>query len=305
MIASPALARMPTMFRIAQISDTHLSAAKPYFVENFELVCEAVLRAGLDMLVNTGDISLDGAGYEQDLIDAAELHRHFPLPVRTVPGNHDIGDNADVPARAGHAQPVVDAARRARYLKHFGDDWWRFDLPGWRIVGLNSLILGSDLPEAQAQAEFLREAATGAGSRRLALFAHKPLCDADLGETAVGGRFLNPGPRRALLAALAGVVPAVIACGHVHQYRDARIGGTRHVWAPSTGFTLPDALQPRYGVKRLGYVEHRFAADGSHDCALIETPETEAHCIIDFPDAYGSLREDDALHLREMERAMA
>ena len=293
------------MFRIAQISDTHLSIAKPFFVENFELVTDAVLRAGVDMLVNTGDVSLDGAGCEQDLIDAAELHRHFPLPVRTVPGNHDIGDNADVPALGGNVQPVVEAERRRRYLRHFGDDWWRFDVPGWRILGLNSLILGSALPEAAGQEEFLREAVAGIGGRRLAIFAHKPLCDRDPAETAIGGRFLNPGPRRALLDCLGDIAPAVIASGHVHQYRDARIGPTRHVWAPSTGFTLPDAIQPRYGLKRLGYVEHRFDAAGRHDCALIETPETAALCISDFPEAYGSFREDDATRRSKVARATA
>ena len=59
-------------------------------------------------------------------------------------------------------------------------------------------------------------------------------------------------------SSLDGVVPALVACGHVHQYRNTEAAGTRHVWGTSTAFVLPDRLQPRYGTKEVGYVEHRL-----------------------------------------------
>ena len=65
-----------------------------------------------------------------------------------------------------------------------------------------------------------------------------------------------------LLAALGGVTPALIAGGHVHQYRASETRATHHVWAPSTAFIIPDRRQPRYGLKEVGYVEHRLAPDG-------------------------------------------
>ncbi|MGE0154300.1 MAG: metallophosphoesterase [Reyranellaceae bacterium] len=275
------------MFRIAQISDTHLSADKPFFVENFERTIEAVADAAVDLVVNTGDISLDGAGAEAELAAAAELHRQIAVPLRTLPGNHDIGDNADVPAPPGHADHAVTAERRQRYLRQFGADWWCLDVPGWRLVGCNSLLFGSGLPEELEQAVFLRNATEGAGSRRLALFGHKPVCDRALDESEIGGRFLNPDARAALLDCLAAPV-AVMACGHVHQFRDAMVGGTRHVWAPSTGFVLPDFIQPRYGVKRVGWVEHRFHPDGQYACALMDVADASLLQITDFPGAYGA-----------------
>lgn len=279
------------MFRIAQISDTHLSADKPFFVDNFERTVEAIADAAVDLVVNTGDVTLDGAHGEADLLAAAELHRQIALPVRAVPGNHDVGDNRDVPAYPGHPDHHIDAGRRQRYVRHFGPDWWCLDVPGWRLVGCNAPLFGSDLDAEWEQANFLRHATESAGARRIALFGHKPLCDRDPAETVIGGRFLNPESRTSLLACLA-QPPAVIACGHVHQFRDAMVGGTRHVWAPSTAYVLPDFIQPRYGVKRVGWVEHRFHSDGQYDCVLMDVADATLFAITDFPEAYGAFWQD-------------
>jgi hypothetical protein len=36
----------------------------------------------------------------------------------------------------------------------------------------------------------------------------------------------------------------------------------RHIWAPSTGFLVPDAKQEVIGVKEVGLVEYRFQPGG-------------------------------------------
>jgi len=53
----------------------------------------------------------------------------------------------------------------------------------------------------------------------------------------------------------------LVASGHVHQRRDFSYGHTRHVWAPSVGFVIPDAKQELIGIKETGLVEYRFAPD--------------------------------------------
>jgi Icc protein len=281
-------------FRIAQISDTHLSDAKPFFVDNFQRVGEALRRDRPDLVLNSGDVSLDGASSdmaraEADLVAARRLHDVLGLPVRFLPGNHDLGDNQDAPAYGGHEEQYIDAGRRARYLRHFGDDWWCFDVPGWRVLGIDAQLLGSDLGDAQAQDEAISKAVSGLGSRRFALFVHKPLFDQAADESAVGGRFLNPRPRAALLARLAARPPALVASGHVHQFRETRVEGTHHVWAPSTAFVVPDRIQPYYGLKQVGYVEHRLHEDGSHESRLVRVPGVPDLNVADFPQAYGSL----------------
>jgi 3',5'-cyclic AMP phosphodiesterase CpdA len=277
-------------FRIAQISDTHLSDDKTFFVENFLRVGDALKDSKPDLVLNSGDISLDGAASESDLVAARRLHDALGLPTRFLPGNHDLGDCQDAP---GHHESPIDAGRRARYMRHFGPDWWTFDVPGWRLIGINAQLVGSDLPEAEAQHDAIADAAATLAGRRLALFLHKPLFDSTVDETVVTGRFVNPVPRRLLLADLGGTIPALIACGHVHQYRETWPAdtrpATRHVWATSTAFVIPDRKRPRYGVKETGYVEHALHSDGTHDSRLVRVPGLPNHDIADFPGAYGPI----------------
>jgi len=268
-------------FRIAQISDTHLSRTKPFFVSNFNAIAEALRASRPDLVINTGDLTLNGAEEDDELAFARELHESLGLRFRAIPGNHDLGDNVEI--ENIHQHPI-DATRRARYVSEFGEDFWRVDVPGWRLIGCNAQAFGSDLSGPQ---EAFIAAAAKAKGRAVALFVHKPLCDKDPGETTVGGRFLNPGPRANLLTALGNCRPSFIACGHVHQYRSTEIGGQRHVWAPSTAFIIPDAHQPRYGTKRVGYVEHSLFEDGRHEHRLVEVPAAPTLDIVDFPEAYG------------------
>jgi len=274
-------------FHIAQISDTHLSADKPFFVANFERVGEALRDARPDLVLNSGDVSLNGVESDDDLAMARRLHDALDLPVRCIPGNHDIGENQEV-RHAAYDHPI-DAARRAGYRRHFGADWWLLDVPGWRLVAVNAQLVGADLEAAAEQEEFITEAVAGARGRHTALFIHKPLFDQSADETVVGGRFLNPGPRERLLTAFGKVRPALVACGHVHQYRNSEVSGARHVWAPSTAFIIPDSRQPRYGLKQVGYVAHALHDDGTHDCRFVAVPGASTLDIADFPAAYGPL----------------
>ena len=273
-------------FRIAQISDTHLSDDKPFFVDNFVRIGEALRSSGPDLVLNTGDISLDGASSEADLAAARALHDGLGLPMQFLPGNHDLGDCQDAPS---HGEGAIDSTRRARYLSYFGADWWTIDIPGWRLLGINAQLLGSDLEAAEHQENDIAAALASLGRRGLALFLHKPLFDQVVEETAITGRFVNPVPRRLLLASLGGVVPALLACGHVHQYRETWSAGVRHVWGTSTAFVIPDARQPRYGIKEVGYVEHTLEPDGGHTSRLVRVPGVPTLDIAEFPAAYGPL----------------
>jgi 3',5'-cyclic AMP phosphodiesterase CpdA len=270
-------------FRIAQISDTHLSEARPFFVDNFVRIGEALRATKPDLVLNTGDITLDGASQEGDLRAARLLHDALGLALRFLPGNHDLGDAQDT-ARRGEAP--IDAGRRERYLRYFGADWWWFDVPGWRLLGLNAQLLGSDLGEAAEQDNAISQAMAGLGLRNLALFLHKPLFDQSADESEISSRFVAPGPRRRLLERL-GLEPALVICGHVHQFRITTPGQSCHVWGPSTAFVLPDRIQPRYGLKQVGYVEHALHADGRHESRLVEVAGAPTLDITDFPKIYG------------------
>ncbi|RTL69953.1 MAG: metallophosphoesterase [Hyphomicrobiales bacterium] len=271
-------------FRIAQISDTHLDGGPGYFTAGFRAIAAHVNGARPDLVVNSGDMSLDGAANADDLAAARRLHDEITAPVRFIPGNHDLGEGADAPVPPGH--PIVSEERRAQYLDHFGDDTWCLDAGGWRIVGINAQILGSGLESAQAQLRFVAETIGTAGTTPVALFVHKPLFHLSADEDVVGGRFVNPRPRADLLQAFGGVRPALVASGHVHQFFARRHEEAEHVWAPSTAFVFGDEKQPRYGLKEPGYVEHVLEADGTHVSRFVAVTGVPTLDIADYMHAY-------------------
>ena len=160
-------------FRVIQISDTHLSRAAPWFVPNFEAMVGIVSAERPDLVVNAGDISLDGAIREDDLVAARSCHAALDVPFRAVPGNHDLGDNPWRPEVA----PAIDGERRLQYLRHFGEDFWLVDTGPWVLVGINAQLFGSGLASEAEQWMFLGAVPAQADGRSVALFTHKPLFD--------------------------------------------------------------------------------------------------------------------------------
>jgi len=271
-------------FVVAHISDSHLSDSKPFFVENFRILTAHLSKVKPDLVVNTGDVSLNGADLEADLQHAYQLHDELSPEWRAIPGNHDIGDNIEIAKK----QPF-NAERRARWTSVFGPDWWVKDVPGWRLLGINSLLLGSGLPADEEQLTFIREAVDTIGARSLLLFIHKPVCVDHLGEDIISGHTVNPIARDLLLDALGEVDPAIIACGHVHQYREQMIEDSLHVWAPATSFFLSRPYQPDEGIRTIGYIEHHLHEDGTFDTAFTCVGGMVLHDLVDFPQAYGDL----------------
>lgn len=251
-----------TEFRLTQISDTHLARRLQMLTDNFHRVSEHIDATRPDLVINSGDLSFDGPTSRSDLEFAKELHDALPVPCRHLPGNHDLGDN---PTAIGPApkQPATEKERK-NYLSVVGEDRWRFDEAGWCFIGLNSLIMNTGIDSEAEQFDWLTSELSKAGGKPVALFLHKPLFlntpeDPELESSAI--RYV-PQPRRKDLIEMLSVVDLrLVASGHVHQRRDFTFGHTRHVWAPSAGFVIPDRMQEVIGVKETGLVEYRFAPD--------------------------------------------
>jgi Icc protein len=272
-------------FKIAHVSDTHLSLDKPYFVDNFLAAGRLIRARGADLIVNTGDAALDGADRLADLEAVRALHEQIGPPYRIIPGNHDIGDSQAVAKR----QPINEE-RRARWLSVFAEDWWSFDVPGWRVMGVNAQLIGSTLAACAEQLAFVREQSAGLAGRSLCLFIHKPLFLVEPGETEPSHHFMIPPDRAALLEALGGAKPALVASGHTHEVYDRHLDGTHHVWAPGTSFIAPDDFEPVLVRKTVGFWEHELHADGRCVSRFVEDASMVALDLFDFPGAYGDLR---------------
>jgi 3',5'-cyclic AMP phosphodiesterase CpdA len=250
-------------FQLTQISDPHLARNRPTLTENFYRVSEYIDVTRPDIVVNSGDVSFDGPVNRSDLEFAKSLHDALPVECRSIPGNHDIGDNPTAvgsPPTQAVTPETVDA-----FVSIFGEDRWRFETAGWCFIGLNSLVMNTGLAREAEQFDWLAAQLSAVGGKPLALFLHKPLYlnapgDPELAATAI--RYIPQPARARLIEMLDAVDLRLVASGHVHQRRDFTRGHVRHVWAPSAGFIIPDKKQEVIGTKEVGLVEYRFQPDG-------------------------------------------
>ncbi len=256
------------MFRLLQISDTHLAHDNPVFEANFDAARDMAAALGADLVVNTGDMSLDGSEREPDLAHAAARHREIGIETLLVPGNHDVGETRGL----GNPEQSIDTARLARYRQHFGADWWVRDVGSWRLVGLNSMLLGSGLADEAAQAAAVGEAILGASGRSVAVFMHKPLYLKHAEEPAGGYFTVPPDFRTALVPLIEDPVVRLVATGHLHQCGLHTRGHRTHAWAPSTAFVAgPMRRQELGGAHEVGVVLHEFS-DGAVQSRILTPP---------------------------------
>lgn len=268
------------------VSDTHLSQAAPEAAANWDAVLRYVDVAAPDMVLHLGDLTLDGAGNPDDLRYGRRQLDRLPVPWHAVPGNHDIGDNPLPGAPDGSA---VDAGRHQRWLDLIGTDHWSLTIGGWTLLAINAQLPGSGLEAEAAQWSWLADQlGARTGSQLTALVSHKPLAatDAELA-AAPSYRFLPLAGRERLAGLVGGQPPALVLSGHVHQYRELRLDGTHHVWAPTTWAVLPDEAQPALGMKRCGIVSLEFDGGTSPQPEFIE-PDGLAQLTLlrDIPDPY-------------------
>jgi alkaline phosphatase D len=245
---------MPT---ILQISDAHLSPRSPLFRENFARIRALAEAIAPDLVVATGDLSLDGADSDDDLAFAAALHAGLPAPLLALPGNHDIGSHA----RTMPHQPV-DAARVDRFRAHLGPGRGVVDLPGWRIIGLNSEVMGTGLDEEAAQAAALPGLVADVGERRIALFLHKPVFVAAPDDPTFDYWSVPPAARPALAPILDHPSLRLVGSGHLHLHHRFERGHTSFAWAPALSFVVhPDEQPGLPGARLCGALLHRLHED--------------------------------------------
>ncbi|MCB4822883.1 metallophosphoesterase family protein [Roseicella aerolata] len=262
------------MTSILQISDTHLSPRTSLFRRNLALIAAWAEAARPDLVVVTGDLSLDGADREEDLAFAMGLLRPLPAPLLVLPGNHDVGSDP----RTMPKQPV-DATRLARFRRLAGEDAWARDLPGWRLIGLNTEIMGTGLPEEAAQAGFIRQAAAGVGERRIALFLHTPAFTSMPEDPRFDYWAVAPEARPALAPLLGHPGLSLVASGHLHLYHQFARGPVRYAWAPPVSFLCEPAIQPGIPGERLpGALVHRLGPDGA-ETSLLAPDGMEHHWL--------------------------
>jgi 3',5'-cyclic AMP phosphodiesterase CpdA len=255
--------------RIVQISDTHLSHRGGVTNRN----CERLIRfinqdLRPDLVVHTGDVSMLDPDSAADRNTASELLSRISAPLRVLPGNHDVGEPGDR-AWGGLA---VTSNRVTAFTSVFGADHWVELLGDYALIGLNSEILSTGLPEEHAQWDWLESVTDQAGTRPALVFCHKPIWPPVPGPTEVP-LSVPDGARDRLLHALDRVNVKVYACGHLHRFEIGQHGRALTVIAPSTAAVSRgrDDLAGT-GLRQLGLVEYRCEA-GDVDVYFRSVPE--------------------------------
>jgi 3',5'-cyclic AMP phosphodiesterase CpdA len=260
------------MLRVIQISDTHLSRQKSHFAGNWPPLAAWIAAERPDLVIHSGDLTIDGADTEDDLAYCAALLRDLGVTFRAVPGNHDVGD-------ARHRHQPVDGARLARWQRHFGPDRWVEDAEDWRLVGIDAMLIGSGEPQEAEQLAWLDEVMRDGEGRRLAWFLHKPLFLDTPDEADTGYWSVKPESRRPLLELLRRHRVALVASGHLHKARDFIRDGTRFIWSPSSAFLCGPSVQADMpGDKRLGAVSYEFQGANCRG-GIVTVPGLAEHWI--------------------------
>ena len=260
--------------RIIQISDTHLSPGKVHFADNWAPLAGWIAEQRPDLVIHTGDVTVDGADVEEDLRYSAELMHGLGVRFRAVPGNHDVGD-------AGNDRQPVGEERLRRWRTHFGPDRWVEDVEDYRLVGFDAMLLGSGEREEARQADWLDAVMNDAGGRHIAWFLHRPLFLDSPVEADTGYWSVKPQPRARLLELVRGHPVVLVASGHLHKAHDFGDDGTRYIWAPASSFLVGSTIQPPMpGDKWLGAVVYEIDRT-LIEAKIIEVPGLSTHWIDD------------------------
>ncbi len=275
-----------TAVPVVLVLDTHLSPAAPEAAVNWDAVLGYVSAAAPELVIHLGDLSLDGARHLDDLQYGRQQLDRLAVAWYAVPGNHDVGDN---PWPGAPEDSEVTTGRHQQWLDTIGADHWALTVNGWTFLAVNAQLLGSGLEAEAGQWSWLEEQfGRRSENQQIALITHKPVTAAgpELAASAPY-RFWPPSARHRLAGLLNGKPPALIISGHVHQYRQLRLDGTDHLWAPATWAVLPDDVQPTFGTKRCAIVSLKLAPGTPARPQLIEPAGiTQLTLLRDIPDPY-------------------
>jgi hypothetical protein len=143
------------------------------------------------------------------------------------------------------------------------DEWWAAEHAGFRVLGINTQISGSGLPEEGKQSAWLLEQLAAPRRLPLAVFGHTPLYLRDPEEDWDDGSeqmCLKPAARAPLLEILRRHPPDLLISAHAHRYWRARQESWEWLGVPATALgqdemlAVPSHALPR-GDDEVGWVE--------------------------------------------------
>jgi 3',5'-cyclic AMP phosphodiesterase CpdA len=216
----------------------------------FEAAVAATITARPRFAVVCGDM-VNAAGDPRQVAEVKRVASQLPahVPLRYVPGNHDVCADSEVP----------DHATLARYREDFGPDFYAFREADAHFIVLNASVLQhpervpEELDRQMAWLEHTLRQARREGAAHLIVFTHQPLFLAHAEEADEDppwapsppgrppGYWVVPRARRMPVIELFrqhGV--HAVFCGHWHRNHEARDGEMIQVLTGAVGYPLGD-----------------------------------------------------------------
>jgi 3',5'-cyclic AMP phosphodiesterase CpdA len=229
--------------RIALLSDLHLTAMTNADIvaahARFHQAIADVNAARVDLVLIAGDLT--EWGRPQEFARLREHLRLFDAPVWVVPGNHDAGNKHF----EGKTKPGSTSAWHVRlYESRLGPSCFARTHAGVRVIGLNSVILGSGMPRERAQWTWLEKELARPDPPPTVVLTHFPPFEQKPEEESHEYWNIEREPRERLLRLLQQAGVKAVFSGHLHrdltnQYEGMLLFTTRPV-----SFGLPKDKQP-------------------------------------------------------------
>lgn len=290
--------------RIIQVSDLHLSGEFPLFLHNWRALARRIRGLAPDLVLATGDLALAEPDRADDLRFARAELDALGCPVRVLPGNHDVGECDPATGVGLGEQKPVTSARLAQFTRLAGPDCWEERVGRWRLVGVNSQLFGTGLPEESAQWDFIERALRPLrDDSGPILVTHKPLHAPEQG-AASPGRAIPPRDSQRLVDLMREAGGHLVMSGHMHRWKSYEARGLNHVWAPSTAFiSTQSGHAERGGASVVGMLTWNLAEEAlthslesdfrliTHDIRNWAAPGGNAlWTIVNEPSAAGAAR---------------
>ena len=222
-------------FFIIQVTDPQFGmfeSDKGFGMETvlYEKAITAINRLKPDFVVITGDL----VNKKGDTWQIAEFKRitsgiSSKIPVYYSPGNHDIGES---PKKSD-----IDA-----FIANFGHDRFAFMHKKTLLIGLNSCLIKSNVPDdEQTQFAWLeKELSNGRKAKHIIIFSHYPFFIKSFDEPDSYSNIPKENREKYLSLLKQNKVNAIFA-GHLHNNGSAKFGDLEMITTSSVGKPLGKA----------------------------------------------------------------
>jgi alkaline phosphatase D len=219
---------------------------------------QKINMCGAEVVLLGGDISNDLFIDVQAREIATDFVSRISFPMCIVPGNHDVGSP---PGSEDYSQEKLLAASNA-FQEMFGPFGWVLEAAGFQVLGINSQLFGSGLPQEFEQKSWFRSKLSKQTDLLRAVLLHTPpylVAPDDDFQDGSEHMCLSPQARIELLDILDEAPPDLLICGHTHRFWTRR--GQTFDWLglPATSFGLSELAflansQVPKGDNRVGWV---------------------------------------------------